>query len=906
MRENRTFDRRPLMVARRAGGPLVATLLLAMCVATPLRAQAPTQAEQDFAFAEGLYGQENYELALQKYVAFIEANPAHANLPLALFRAGECAFRLGRHAEAAPWFEQVTTRFPESDEAEPAWLWLGDARFKAGEYESAAAAYASLLTKFPNSTHAPTAAYWRAESLYNLGRYEDAIAAYQDALGRNLTAHEVPYALYSIGLAYLQLDRPADAAAQFAQVVGQHADSPVAAESQYLLGRAHAAAGNEAEALRAYRAVVERHGASSFAPWAQFGIAGVHFRAGRYEEARAGYEAVLAQYPQSEVAAEARLRMADSLFHLQRWPEASVAYEAVTQIEASPWAPEALYWLGMTREKQGQPQEALAAYVRLVQGPAPSPRAGEAWLRIAAIKAAAGDAAGAQAAYATAAQQSSDPAQRQQAEAAMQWARYQADGSPEALAALEAIVRADPAAELAGELAARIGRARFDAGEYQQAAEVLELLRANHPQGARAAEGTWLLAASREHLGEAAAAETLYRDVMNAHADTPYAAYAAAALVSLEAGRGEIDAAAREVSWLEAHNAPAETLGFATYRLGEALRAAERTDEARAMYEKSLATDAQGPSAAWARVGLGWTALAGDPGAAEGAFEAVLRDFAESEAAPAAQEGLLAVGQARFEAEDYAGAEATYRKILAGEPGEGIAGQARYGLGWALLRADKPDEALVEFRAAASADIPEAMAADARYQAGRLLVERKQYADAVALLQALAAGADAERTPWALVLLGQAQHGLGQADAAAATLARVPTTWPEHSAVPAAQLELGRAYRKLGRAADAQTALRTAAGAGSPAIAVQAQYELAGALHDGGDVAGAAEEYLKVAILYRDPAWSAAAQFAAGQCYEELGQTDNALKSYQVIPRQYAEQTEWVTRAQERINALAQ
>lgn len=890
-----------------AAWPWLMTLALLVSFAGSLRAQAPTQAEQDFAFAEGLYGQENYELALQKYTAFIEAYPDHPNLPLALFRAGECAFRAGRYAEAAPWFERVTTRFPDSDEAEAAWLWLGDAQFKAGAYEQAAAAYASLLTKFPNSTHAPTAAYWRAESLYNLERYEEAIAAYQDALRRELTAHEVPYALYSIGLCYLQLDRPADAAEQFQRVVAQHADSPVAAESQYLLGRAQAAAGNEAEALRAYRAVVERHGSSRFAPWAQFGIAGVHFRAGRYEEARAGYEAVLTQYPESEVAAEARLRMADSLFHLQRWPEAAAAYEAAAQDPAGTWTPDALYWLGVTREKQGQAEQALSAYTRLVTDHADSARACDAWLRIAANKTAGGDAVGAREALAAAAQRATDPAQRQRAEAAMHWASYQADGSAEALEALEAMVRADPASELAGELAARIGRARFDAEQYEQAAEMLELLRTNHPQSPWAAEGTWLLAASHERLGNATAAETLYRELMETRADTQYAGYAAAALVSLEADRGDLDAAARDVAWLEEHGAPAEPLGFAAYRLGEALRAAGRNEEARAMYRKSLAADAEGPSAAWAQVGLGWTAMPDDLTAAAEAFETVVENFADSDAAGAALEGLLAVGQARFEAEDYAGAEATYRAIIAREPDPDVGGQARYGLAWALLRAGKPDDALTEFRAAAEAPVSPVMAADARYQAGRLLVEREQYADAAALLEPLAeAPADAERTPWALVLLGQAQLGLGQAEAAATVLTRVAESWPDHDARPAALLALGRAYRKLGQSAQAQTALRGATATGGPAVAMQAQYELGGALRDAGDAARAAEEYLKVAILYGDPQWSAMAQFAAGQCYEELGQTENALKSYQVIVREYPDQAQWVARAQERIDALGQ
>jgi len=71
-------------------------------------------------------------------------------------------------------------------------------------------------------------------------------------------------------------------------------------------------------------------------------------------------------------------------------------------------------------------------------------------------------------------------------------------------------------------------------------------------------------------------------------------------------------------------------------------------------------------------------------------------------------------------------------------------------------------------------------------------------------------------------------------------------------------------------------------------------------------VAQAAEEFLKVAILHSNPAWAAQGQFAAGACYEQLGQSANAVKSYQVIVDRYAGETEWVARAKERIAALGQ
>lgn len=886
-------------------------LLLALCALLLLhasaRAQDATQAEKDFAFAEGLYGQENYQLALQKYLAFVEAYPQHANFSLAVFRAGECNFRLERYAEAAPWFEAVTTRFPDSDEAELAWLWLGDARFKAGEYEPAVAAYEGLLARFPNSRNVPTAAYWRAESYYHLGRYEEAARAYESALERGLGEREVPYALYSIGLSYLRLDRPADAEQYLSRVIRQHPDSPVAAESQYLLARSLHGQGEVQKALEAYTAVIDRHASSPFAPHARMGMANCRFQQERYDEALADYQAILAEYPTHELAAEASLRVADSLFHLERWPEAVAAYEAAAADADSPWAADALYWLGVTRERAGEPEAALAAYEALTERAQDGPRAADAWLHIGRLRAGAGDVEGAIAAYERAAEKTDDPERRREALSAAQWARYRQGRSPEALEELAKIVRDDPAAPPAAESAAHLGRAYFDAGQYEPALEMLGLLVAHHTDSPRLAEARYLMAVGHERLGHTDEAARLHREVAAEHADSEYAAWATSALVGISASAGEIDEAKRLYAGLDRQGVPPGALGFAAYRLGEALRAADRGGEALPLYERSLKVDPAGAGAPWAMVGAAWCRLPDDPAGAIASFEKALDDFPDSGAAGSGLAGMLAVGQAQFEAEDYAGAQATYGRLLRRGPEAEVAGLAQYGLGWALLRQDETEQALEPFLAAAEAPVPAGVSADARYQAARLLADREQYARVAQVLEPLkACEGDDESLGWALALLGEAYLALDRPQDAAEAFEVVTRRWPEHLAVPGAWLGLGKARRALGQNDEAVGALRRATESGLPRIAAEAQYEIGLSLLAGGDRAAAAEELLKVAILHPVPEWAAAAQFAAGQCYEQLRQTEDAIRSYRVIERSYPDQAEWVARAAARIRELEQ
>ena len=80
---------------------LLLALLLALSL--PAHAQAPS-AEQAFGLANGLYDQELWDQALDKYEAFLKGAPQSPNLAFALFRAGECHFSRERYDKALPYY----------------------------------------------------------------------------------------------------------------------------------------------------------------------------------------------------------------------------------------------------------------------------------------------------------------------------------------------------------------------------------------------------------------------------------------------------------------------------------------------------------------------------------------------------------------------------------------------------------------------------------------------------------------------------------------------------------------------------------------------------------------------------------------------------------------------------------
>ncbi len=759
-------------------------------------AQAADQAERDFAFAEGLYGQENYQLATEKYLQFVKDHPDHANISLALFRIGECNFRLNKFAEALPYLRRVGDEFPDSEEAEPSYLWLGDAYYQLKNYQQAATAYETLLGRFPNSKQAARAAYWRGESYYHLGQYEKAIASYRDALKRNLSDQEVPYAYYSIGLAYLQLEQPQEAVKPLSQVLTRYANSPVAAECQYLLGTAYRAQANFAAAMEAFKKVLA-HADSGFAAQAQAGIAWCYFQQNDYEGALRAFKSVSDTYPDSPVAAEARLRAADCLYHLRRWDRAAELYAQVSADPTNEWADEALYWLGVTYEQQGNAEKALAAHTRLVKEHKESKRLSDAQFRIGQLQTAAGNNEAALAAYQAAADAAQDEQHKQQAMAYLAWARYQQDGSEASLAELERVIKSNPGSALAAELSYRLAHAYFSAEHYQGSLEMLQGLIASHPEHERLAEALYLLAACHQKLGHEQEAEKFYRQVLEQGKQSEYVGRATAALVTLYAGRGDLDRAQQLAGNLEKSGASAEAVAFAYYTVAEALTRAEKHTQAIPLYLKALKTAPEGETAPYAQLGIGWAKLAGGDLTAAEAFQVVIQKHPDSQAAQGAIEGMLAVGEKLFAQEQYAQAQGLYQQIIDGFPGSEFVDEAQYGLAWALLRQEKGDEALPLFSQAATAASSPAVAADARYQAALLLADKGEHQQAAELLEPFRGEyAETENAPWALVLLGRADMELGRTQQALEAFNMVATAHADHPAAAHAALGLARCYRQ--------------------------------------------------------------------------------------------------------------
>jgi tol-pal system protein YbgF len=100
--------------------------------------------------------------------------PANAVLPSDLFAEAKNHLDKGSYEAAATGFKLYTTKYPQSENADQAYIYMGDAYIAAGQTKQGAVAYATVLQQFPKSKLIPTARLKYALSIVPLGKTDEA------------------------------------------------------------------------------------------------------------------------------------------------------------------------------------------------------------------------------------------------------------------------------------------------------------------------------------------------------------------------------------------------------------------------------------------------------------------------------------------------------------------------------------------------------------------------------------------------------------------------------------------------------------------------------------------------------------------------------------------------------------
>lgn len=443
-------------------------------------------------------------------------------------------------------------------------------------------------------------------------------------------------------------------------------------------------------AVGEYLALLRDHPDSAHVPAALYRTGECYRQMGNQAGAERFYRRVETEFPGEAPAARARLRRAELAMAQGHYKDAESLLAELRKGEPpADTAVAALYYLGFSRWKAGQPKKAIADFKRLLEDHGDSPYASYAALDLATMHAGKKNIdeqmiAWFEQAVATAGTPSA------KAEAMFRWGdwAYRRGNYPAAADVLQALLVELPDERRAGDARLAAAWSLYYLDRTVEAMELAETLVAAAGDAETAASGTYLRANCLRKMNRDGEALADYQTVVKHYPGTRFAGRAAYEIMVTHFKRGEYDQAlavappapdgkhAADVLWMRA----------------ESERALDRTDLARGRYEQLLENFPESPQAAPALLRLG--ELARDAGRLEEAadwFRRVAEDYPENDAVTAA---LRASALARLRTGDAAGALADWDALLAENPDTETAAEARLQKGLVLIEMKKPSAAM--------------------------------------------------------------------------------------------------------------------------------------------------------------------------------------------------------------------
>ena len=392
---------------------IIGGLALLVALLSPFMMGSSKKVEQLFQSAEDLYGQADYEGAIDKYAEALEEStkrgvktevidkdfPTLANYKIAVsysrlaeqsgdvnhydtaieyiekvaptatipkhqegltYLWGHILYRTEQFELAEPKFTQLIENFPNSLFVENAWYAIGQLNYKLQNYEDSRQAFKAVLDGFPNSDFKDDAQHLIAQSFLNESNYEqayqefDKIATEEFKNYPDLQAEAMYKAAYSLN----QLGRDDEAIGRYTNFITQFPESQYVTAAYFDQGAIYSRQKDYDNARVNYELALQNTADRTLQAEIQSAIGRTYFDQGDYENAIVSYNTLLEVYPESDFIAEAKLGIADSHFRLSNWSEATVAYERVINEheEATDFIPYCSYQIGEAYYKLGSDQ----------------------------------------------------------------------------------------------------------------------------------------------------------------------------------------------------------------------------------------------------------------------------------------------------------------------------------------------------------------------------------------------------------------------------------------------------------------------------------------------------------------------------------------------------------------------
>jgi TolA-binding protein len=778
------------------------------------------------------------------------------------YSLGVALYKAGKYDDAIKELRTVVTDHAGHKYAKPAHLQLARAQLAGGRVGEARQTF--QLVAQNDKDRAADATYGLAQCELAEKKWAQARAVLDQLAAANPPPGNLEQVLLDRALCQAQLDKFAEAAAEFGEFRKKYPQSKQIGEATYREAFALHKLGKFDESRRLAEGIAQP-APELVDPIAELQAENL-FLLGKYPEAQKGFAELLAKTKDADDDRAMRftLRLGQAAYYTQNYDEAVKRLGPLSdkpKVGQDAALRPAIFLYGDALLQQGKHKEAAAALAKYVAVAEGDKREAQFKQGLAQLRA---DDPAAEQTLAAVANGPGDSPWATRAQFEYGQLLYKKGSKPEAAAALNKVMAANPPAELAAPAAYLLGWVDFDAKRYAEAAQRWGQLLQQHPGHALAADATFQRGVALREAGQHAEALAAFQAYAGANPEGQHRAKAMQLSAASQTALGQHDAAAKTL-------------------------AALADDE-------KLATDAVLYDLAWARRALKDTA------GAQASYQRLLKQFPQSKLTAAARTELAELLYADGK---HAEAATLLEAVVADKAADPrTLTAASYRLAWCYDKLEQPGKAAAAFATFAAAHPDDPLAATALLQAGASAAEEGKFdAAAKSLSEMLAKFPQHEQAPVALLKLGEAQAEMNEFAASQQSFARFLEQHPRSEFAYRAQFGVAWALENQKQYEPARAAYRKVIDAHNGETAARSQFQIGETFFAEGKFEEAVAELLQVEDVYAYPAWSARALLEAGRAFEQLEQHDRAREQYTALVEKYKDSPE-AKLARERLAAM--
>lgn len=720
-----------------AGAAMIVALMAprAACAQEPPAAGAVNDpALREYLSANGLLNRGMNELAVAEYRKFLHDNPEHAKAAVARYGLGVALFRMKKYEDAAmelrPLMDSADFEF-----AAETLLIVGQSEFEQKKHEQAAEPLARLAAEHPEHDAADDAAAMAVESLYRLQRYDDIEGVwnlFETHWGESPLRERADYLR---GLSLVAKKDDAAAAKHLSAMTQRFPEGEFADRATLLRAQCLHREGDLPAAAAAYGGLLEKDGA--LAADATFGLAVLSQQAGDDKAASEQFDRFLEKWPEHPSIAAAMLDRGRLCVGQKDFERARALLQSGAEKDPAR-ADEAAYWLAKCDLREDMHVDAAGRLASAIGAYPKSRLLAEMMYDRGVALAKAEDAAGAIAALDEFRGKFGDHALEADATALQATLEHQRKAYEQSAALCAAFLKEHADHPQAPSIAFVAAEDDMLRDLFEDAAAKYQTFLSKYPDDPQARTARYRLGSAQFRLQRYGDAQgNLAQVVSGRDTEKPYR-------------RGLLmlgDMAFQQSKWEQAIALLADYLSFgaeqpsaddATLKLGLALARSERLDEASAKFSDLLSNYPESPHRLQATFERGQVLLAQDQlDDAAKAFTQVI-DSGDSRFRTFALNHLATIAMRK---QDWDRAADLYAQVHRGNDQAGAGGvalEAQFHRGQALMAAKKYPEAASAFAAVLDEEGAGARDAEAQAQRGIALSRSGEHEQALHSIKALA------------------------------------------------------------------------------------------------------------------------------------------------------------------------